>query len=122
MSLGADGDLSRRDGHAHRHRGLDDRGAQPRGRRRLLLARALLSRSPIILLDEPTEHLDTGSADVVLRDILTPGRLFGADRTVVVATHHLPPDIGCPQLNIDRGRYPGCQSAASGLMGVQRHD
>ena len=91
-------------------------------RRRLLLARALLSRSPIILLDEPTEHLDTASADVVLRDILTPGRLFGADRTVVVATHHLPPDIGCPQLNIDRGRYPGCQSAASGLMGVQRHD
>ncbi len=91
-------------------------------RRRLLLARALLSHSAIVLLDEPTEHLDADSADAILRAVLTPGQLFGTDRTVVVATHHLPPDIGCPRLNVDPDRYPGCQSAASGLTGVLRHD
>ena len=91
-------------------------------RRRLLLARALLSRSAIVLLDEPTEHLDADSADAILREVFTPGALFDADRTVVVATHHLPPDLGCPRLNVDPDRYPGCQSAASGLTGVLRHD
>lgn len=59
-------------------------------RRRLLLARALISTAPTVLLDEPTEHLDASDADAVLVDLLTPGRLFGPDRTVVVATHHLP--------------------------------
>jgi ATP-binding cassette subfamily C protein CydC len=42
-------------------------------RRRLLLARALLSHSAIVLLDEPTEHLDADSADAILRAVLTPG-------------------------------------------------
>jgi len=62
-------------------------------RRRLLLARALISTAPTVLLDEPTEHLDASDADTVLADILTPGRLFGPDRTVVVATHHLPKTV-----------------------------
>ncbi len=91
-------------------------------RRRLLLARALLSRAPIILLDEPTEHLDADTADGIMRAVLTPGALFGADRTVVVATHHLPADIRCPRLHVDSGRYPDCQCAASGLTGVPSHD
>ena len=75
-----------------------------------------------VLLDEPTEHLDADSADAILREVFTPWALFDADRTVVVATHHLPPDLGCPRLNVDPDRYPGCQSAASGLTGVLRHD
>lgn len=63
-------------------------------RRRLLLARALLSTSPILLLDEPTEHLDAADSDALLRDLLTPeGGLFGPDRTVVLATHHLPAEL-----------------------------
>ena len=66
-------------------------------RRRLLLARAILSPARILLLDEPTEHLDAADADAVLRDLLG-STLFGADRTVVVATHHLPTDTGCPEL------------------------
>ncbi|MGB3229583.1 MAG: ATP-binding cassette domain-containing protein, partial [Mycobacterium sp.] len=59
-------------------------------RRRLLLARALLSTAPTLLLDEPTEHLDSSDADRILVDLLTPGAMFTADRTVVVATHYLP--------------------------------
>lgn len=62
-------------------------------RRRLLLARALISRAATVLLDEPTEHLDASDADRILTDLLTPGGLFGADRTVVVATHHLPENL-----------------------------
>ncbi|MGE2737987.1 ATP-binding cassette domain-containing protein [Mycolicibacterium vaccae] len=62
-------------------------------RRRLLLARALLSEADTVLLDEPTENLDAADADQMLTELLTPGGLFGVDRTVVVATHHLPRDI-----------------------------
>ncbi|HNP57851.1 MAG TPA: thiol reductant ABC exporter subunit CydC [Gordonia sp. (in: high G+C Gram-positive bacteria)] len=60
-------------------------------RRRLLLARALLNASPVVLLDEPTEHLDATDSDALLRAAL--GDLFGPERTVVVVTHHLPPDL-----------------------------
>ena len=64
-------------------------------RRRLLLARALLTTFPVVLLDEPTEHLDARDSDRLLIALLTPGALFAADRTVVVATHHLPDGINC---------------------------
>jgi ATP-binding cassette subfamily C protein CydC len=69
-------------------------------RRRLLLARALLTRVPTVLLDEPTEHLDARDGRRLLTELLTPGALFPADRAVVVATHHLPDDVGCPVLNL----------------------
>jgi ATP-binding cassette subfamily C protein CydC len=69
-------------------------------RRRLLLARALISTVPTVLLDEPTEHLDAADGKRLLTELLTPGALFPADRTVVVATHHLPDDLVCPVLNL----------------------
>lgn len=53
-------------------------------RRRLLLARALLSPAPLLLLDEPTEHLDTEGPALLaalLDATLAPGR------GVVVVTH-----------------------------------
>jgi ATP-binding cassette, subfamily C, bacterial CydC len=62
-------------------------------RRRLLLARALVSTAPTLLLDEPTEHLDASDADQIMAGLLTPGALFGAERTVIVATHHLPENV-----------------------------
>lgn len=80
-------------------------------RRRLLLVRAIISPARIVLLDEPTEHLDTADADRILRNLLDPdGGLISADRTVVVATHQLPDDIRCPQLSTAPGRYPDCRS------------
>jgi ATP-binding cassette subfamily C protein CydC len=69
-------------------------------RRRLLLARALISTVPTVLLDEPTEHLDATDGSEVLTELLTPGALFPAERAVVVATHHLPDDLVCPVLNL----------------------
>ncbi|MCV7422771.1 ATP-binding cassette domain-containing protein [Mycobacterium yunnanensis] len=67
-------------------------------RRRLLLARALICDLPVILLDEPTEHLDAADADRLLRAVLAPDGLFSPTRTVVVATHHLPHGVTCPVL------------------------
>jgi ATP-binding cassette, subfamily C, bacterial CydC len=72
-------------------------------RRRLLLARALISTVPTVLLDEPTEHLDAADGSQLLGQLLTPGALFPAERTVVVATHHVPDHLVCPVLNLKTG-------------------
>ena len=58
-------------------------------RRRLLLARAVLRRGPVLLLDEPTEHLDTALGDALLAALLRRGdeSLVPSSSTVVVVTH-----------------------------------
>ncbi|MGP9844174.1 thiol reductant ABC exporter subunit CydC [Brachybacterium sp. 107] len=58
-------------------------------RRRLLLARAVIRGGPVLLLDEPTEHLDTASGDALLRALLDPAddSLVPASSSVVVVTH-----------------------------------
>ncbi len=53
-------------------------------RQRLGLARALGSPAPVLLLDEPTAHLDTHTEDRVLRAIVERAR---AGATVVVVGH-----------------------------------
>lgn len=55
-------------------------------RRRLLVARALLSPAPLLLLDEPTEHVDA-DAEALLTGLLD-GTLTGG-RGVLVVTHRL---------------------------------
>ena len=68
-------------------------------RRRLLLARALLHPAPVVLLDEPTEHLDEADSDELLRRLLGIERdLFGPDRIVVVVTHQPPADTGAVEV------------------------
>ncbi|MEU1522904.1 thiol reductant ABC exporter subunit CydC [Nocardia rhamnosiphila] len=60
-------------------------------RRRILLARALVSPARALLLDEPTEHLDAVAGAQLLRDLLDiDSGLVAADRDVVVVTHQLP--------------------------------
>ncbi|BBY61178.1 thiol reductant ABC exporter subunit CydC [Mycolicibacterium sarraceniae] len=73
-------------------------------RRRLLLARVMLCPAPVVLLDEPTEHLDAADGQRIMRALLDdrPGLLSPA-RTVVVATHQLGNDIACRRLSI--GHY-----------------
>ncbi|WP_067531152.1 ATP-binding cassette domain-containing protein [Nocardia crassostreae] len=62
-------------------------------RRRILLARALLSPARVLLLDEPTEHLEAEPGADLLRRLLDDASgLVAPDRTVVVVTHQLPPD------------------------------
>lgn len=79
-------------------------------RRRLLLARVLVSPTPVVLLDEPTEHLDRAAADKFLRGLLSSNKgILGTQRTVVVATHHtFDGDTPCPRLFIKAaGDYSG---------------
>ncbi|HZX77293.1 thiol reductant ABC exporter subunit CydD [Lysobacter sp.] len=61
-------------------RGLGLSGGQAQ---RLALARMFLSSAPVLLLDEPTAHLDDASRDQVLAQLVT----FARGRTIVVATH-----------------------------------
>jgi ATP-binding cassette subfamily C protein CydCD len=74
-------------------RGLDtpvgEHGRQLSGgqRQRLGLARLLLADHPIVVLDEPDEHLDALSADALLADLLGAAR----GRTTVVISHRLVP-------------------------------
>ena len=91
-------------------RGLDTvlaRGAEDLSggqRRRVILARALLTDAPILLLDEPTEHLDDAGAAEVLRLLGSPPSTDAdgaeeldapavalpgtrAERTIIMVTH-----------------------------------
>ncbi|MCX4093361.1 ATP-binding cassette domain-containing protein [Nocardia sp. alder85J] len=62
-------------------------------RRRILLARALVSPARVLLLDEPTEHLEArAGADLLCALLDDTSGLVDPDRTVVVVTHRLPPD------------------------------
>lgn len=59
-------------------------------RRRLLLARALASRAPILLVDEPGEHLDPDLADALIRDILSLAH-SPRPRGILIVTHRITP-------------------------------
>jgi ATP-binding cassette, subfamily C, bacterial CydCD len=71
--------------------GLDtpvgEHGARLSGgqRRRLALARALLAGFPVLVLDEPAEHLDLPTADALTADLLA----VTENRTTVLITHRL---------------------------------
>ncbi|MFD7864046.1 thiol reductant ABC exporter subunit CydD [Streptomyces sp. NPDC059783] len=71
--------------------GLDtlvgEHGARLSGgqRQRLALARALLADFPVLVLDEPAEHLDLETADALTADLLAATR----GRTTVLITHRL---------------------------------
>ncbi|MFE7130588.1 thiol reductant ABC exporter subunit CydD [Streptomyces sp. NPDC057638] len=76
--------------------GLDtlvgEHGAQLSGgqRQRLALARALLADFPVLVLDEPAEHLDLATADALTADLLaaSEGRTARGAATVLI-THRL---------------------------------
>jgi ATP-binding cassette, subfamily C, bacterial CydC len=98
-------------------RGLDtpvgEHGVRLSGgqRRRLALARALLADFPVLVLDEPTEHLDEETADALTRDLLDATR----GRTVLLITHRpvalsdvdevvrLEAGVSCGQIRSDHG-------------------
>jgi thiol reductant ABC exporter CydC subunit len=82
---------------------VGERGARMSGgqRQRLAIARALLADFPLIVLDEPGEHLDTQTADAILADLLAVTRETGT----LLITHRL---TGLEEVDevlvLDRGR------------------
>ena len=54
-------------------------------RQRLAVARTLLTRSEVVLLDEPTAHLDAETASTLMDDL----RAALSGQIVVLVTHHL---------------------------------
>lgn len=70
-------------GGVHHVLGSDGTTVSGGERRRLLLARALATRSPIVALDEPGEHVDPLTADRLTSDLL------GSGLGVLLVTHRL---------------------------------
>jgi ABC-type transport system involved in cytochrome bd biosynthesis fused ATPase/permease subunit len=74
-------------------RGLDTvlgsggRGVSGGQRTRLGIARALLSRRPVVLLDEPVAHLDPPTARSVVADLTRVAGMAQPRRTLVMVTH-----------------------------------
>jgi ATP-binding cassette subfamily C protein CydD len=64
---------------------LDERGSGLSGgeRQRIALARVLLSPAPVLLLDEPTAHLDAAAEEALAQAIAGAAR----GRTTLIATH-----------------------------------
>jgi ABC-type transport system involved in cytochrome bd biosynthesis fused ATPase/permease subunit len=52
-------------------------------RQRIVLARALLYGAPVLVLDEPTAHLDPDTAADLIRDVFDAAR----EQTVLLITH-----------------------------------
>lgn len=67
--------------------GTGGRGISGGERARLALARALLSRRPVILLDEPVAHLDHATAVAIVADLVAATDDPADTRTVVMVSH-----------------------------------
>jgi len=81
---------------------VGEHGARLSGgqRQRLALARVLLADFPVVILDEPAEHLDEETAGEVTSDLLSAV----AGRTVLLITHRpVPPGTVDQVLRLDAG-------------------
>ena len=96
-------------------------------RRRLLLARALAAPAPLMLLDEPGEHLDPATADRLVADLLTVGAHQGrgtllvthrlsalthADEVLVMGHHPQAAEEQAPAVILHRGRHRDLQNVS----------
>ncbi|MFD8301855.1 thiol reductant ABC exporter subunit CydD [Streptomyces sp. NPDC059690] len=111
--------------------GLDtlvgEHGARLSGgqRQRLALARALLADFPVLVLDEPAEHLDLATADALTADLLAATE----GRTTLLITHRL---AGLEAVDevvvldagrvVQRGTYAKLAAAAGPLRDMVRRE
>jgi thiol reductant ABC exporter CydC subunit len=90
---------------------VGEHGARLSGgqRQRLALARALLADFPVVVLDEPTEHLDGQNATALIRDLLEETR----GRTVLLITHRTDMLTGVDEIvRLQDGQIDHVQSIA----------
>ncbi|MDA8295110.1 MAG: thiol reductant ABC exporter subunit CydC [Actinomycetota bacterium] len=92
-------------------------------RQRLALARALLSGASVLLLDEPTAHVDPGSCE----DLLGALVVAASGRGVLVVAHDLPPSLPlAARLGIANGSLAsqdgGGESACAGAAPMTNGD
>ncbi|MFF7473269.1 thiol reductant ABC exporter subunit CydD [Streptomyces sp. NPDC008092] len=111
--------------------GLDtlvgEHGARLSGgqRQRLALARALLADFPVLVLDEPAEHLDLPTADALTADLLAATE----GRTTLLITHRL---AGLEAVDevivlddgrvVQRGSYPELAAVAGPLRAMAERE
>ena len=89
-------------------------------RQRVAIARTLLTKADVILIDEPTAHLDDESAEALMADL----RAALADRITVLVTHHangIRPgdariDLGALAQGLTHGQTQVMPTAQSGLV------
>ena len=80
---------------------------------RIAIARAFLKDAPLLLLDEPTAHLDPA----IERDVLDSIKRLAIGRTVLLATHstlaqEVARDAGARKLDLDAIRYARMRGVA----------
>jgi ABC-type transport system involved in cytochrome bd biosynthesis fused ATPase/permease subunit len=63
--------------------GEDGRELSGGQRQRIAVARALLADAPVLVLDEPTAHLDPATAAELVRDVVTAA----GERSILLITH-----------------------------------
>jgi thiol reductant ABC exporter CydC subunit len=87
--------------------GEDGRELSGGQRQRIVLARALLAHAPVLVLDEPTAHLDPETADALLHDVFA-----AAGRRSVLLITHRPEglDLVDEIVTLAAGRVVGCRA------------
>ncbi|AXY21162.1 ATP-binding/permease protein CydD [Komagataeibacter saccharivorans] len=77
---------------------------------RVAIARAFLKDAPLVLLDEPTSHLDPATE----ADVFDSLRRLAANRTVILASHSAAVEgFGGQRIDLDRGRIVTSGESAS---------
>ena len=87
------------------HVGEEGRRLSGGQRQRVALARALLVDAPVLVLDEPTAHLDPATAERLMADLLAAA----GTRSVLLITHR-PEGLALADEVVDLGEGRGCWS------------